>query len=86
MPDGRVLKIFNSSTSCRNEYNILKSVEGNRYFPKAYEAGKYYIIRDYVGGINVERYLKKYGLSREFVIRMANLVEDMKKMGFKNWI
>jgi RIO-like serine/threonine protein kinase len=83
MPDGRVLKIFNSSTSCRNEYNILKSVEGNRYFPKAYEAGKYYIIRDYVGGINVERYLKKYGLSREFVIRVANLVEDMKKMGFK---
>ena len=83
MPDGKALKIFNSSDSCRNEYDILKSVEKSRYFPKVYEVGKYYIIRDYVGGMNVEKYLKKYGLSREFVIKVADLIDDMKKMGFK---
>ncbi|PRR85716.1 protein kinase [Clostridium luticellarii] len=83
MPDGRVLKIFNSSDSCRSEFYILKSVEGSKYFPEAYEMGRYYIIREYVGGMNVENYLKKYGISREFVVRVADLLDYMKKTGFK---
>ncbi|MEY8000423.1 protein kinase [Clostridium sp. Mt-5] len=83
MPDGRVLKIFNNSQSCRDEFYILKAVEKSGYFPKAYELGRHYIIREYVGGMNVGDYLKKYGLKREFVIRLADLIDNMKMMGFK---
>lgn len=82
MPDKKVLKIFNSSHSCKREFDILKSVEGSPHFPKAYEMDKYYMIREYVGGTNVKDYLIKHGLSRSFVIRVIELIDDMKKLGF----
>lgn len=82
MPNGQVLKIFNNSQRCKEEFDILKSVEGSPHFPKAYNMGKYHIIREYVGGMNVEDYLIKYGLSKSFVIKAAELVDDMKKLGF----
>lgn len=82
MPDGKVIKIFNSSKSCKREFDILKSVEGSPHFPKAYKVDNYYMIREYVGGMNVKDYLIKYGLSKSFVIRVAELIDDMKKLKF----
>jgi predicted Ser/Thr protein kinase len=83
MPDGKVLKIFKSSTSCKAEFDILKSVEGSPHFPKAYELGDHYMIREYVGGMNVYDYIGKYGLGRSFVLKVVDLVDHMKKLGFK---
>jgi predicted Ser/Thr protein kinase len=83
MPDGRVIKIFRSSDSCRAEFDILKSVEGSPHFPRAYKLGKNYMIREYVGGTNVYDYLLAYGIRKSFVIDVADLVDHMKMLGFK---
>lgn len=82
MPNGKVLKIFKSSKSCKREFDILKSVEESPHFPKAYKMDNYYIIREYVEGMNVKDYLIKYGLSKSFVIRISELIDHMKKLKF----
>jgi predicted Ser/Thr protein kinase len=83
MPNGKVIKIFKNSDSCRDEYNILKTVEGSCHFPKTYELGTRYMVRDYVGGINMREYLYQYKITRSLVLRIANLVDDLKELGFK---
>jgi predicted Ser/Thr protein kinase len=82
MPNGKVIKIFRNSTSCKAEFDILKSVEGSPHFPRVYEISGNYMIREYVGGTNVYDYLLKNGIQRSFVINVANLVDDMKLFGF----
>lgn len=83
MPDGRIIKIFRSSDSCKAEFDILKSVEGSPHFPRAYKMGKYYIIREYVGGTNVYDYLSAHGIRKSFVMDIADLIDHMKMLGFK---
>jgi predicted Ser/Thr protein kinase len=83
MPDGKIIKIFKSSHSCKAEFDILKSVEGSPYFPRVYKLGTHYIIREYVGGTNVYDYIKKHGIKRSFVINIADLFDHMKMLGFK---
>lgn len=83
MPDGRVIKIFKNADNCKNEYNILKKVEGSNHYPKAYVLSKRYMIRDYVGGINIKEYLFQNKITRSFVLKIANLVDDLKGFHFK---
>lgn len=83
MPDFRAIKIFKNSKSCREEFDILKKTESSKHFPKAYELGKYYIIREYASGINAYEYLLKNGIERSFVEEFVDLFDDMKNLGFK---
>lgn len=83
MPDGRAVKVFKKASACKEEYEILKAVEGSRYFPKVFTHTSHYIIREYVGGTNLYEYLNSRTLTRDFVIRIANLVDELKALGFK---
>lgn len=83
MPDGRIIKIFRNSESCKAEFDILKSVEGSPHFPRAYELGSYYMIREYVGGTNVYDYLLTHEIKRSFVLDVADLIDHMRTLGFK---
>lgn len=82
IPSGKALKIFFKEKNCKHEYEILQSVKGNKHFPKVYKYQKNCIIREYVGGIPIKKYIETYGLSRDLVISIINLVEDFKKLGF----
>lgn len=83
MSDGRVVKIFKDQESCVKEYIILESVKGNKHFPKAYECRDNYLIRDYVDGTCLDKYISKYGLSENLARNIVELIEDFKKLGFK---
>lgn len=82
MPDGRAIKIFKDQESCVHEYMILESVKGNRHFPEAYECRNNFIIRDFVDGICLVDYVKKYGLSKTLSLNLIELIEDFKRLGF----
>ena len=57
LPDNKVIKIFNSPKVCKDEYNTLvRSKKKSKYFPRVYEHGKHYIIRDFVGGIRLDKF------------------------------
>lgn len=81
-PGGKVIKIFKEKKCCRNEYFILKSVNGSRHFPEVYYCGENYIIRDYVGGICAKDYIKDKGLTHKLALNLIDLVEEFRKLRF----
>ncbi|MPN39481.1 hypothetical protein SDC9_187009 [bioreactor metagenome] len=81
-PDNRVLKIFKDKKKCNNEYELLKIVEGSKYFPKAIGINEYSMIREYVSGTPLEAYVKKKGLSRKLGLSLINLIEEFRRLGF----
>ena len=82
IPNGKTLKIFFKEKNCKHEYEILKSADGNKHFPKVYEYKDNCIIREYVDGIPIKKYIQTYELNKSLVISIINLIEDFKKLGF----
>lgn len=83
MPDNRVIKIFKNEESCVRECIILNSVKGNKHFPSVYFCSGNYIIREYVPGICLEDYIKKFGLSQRLIINLIEMILDFERLGFK---
>jgi RIO-like serine/threonine protein kinase len=82
LPDGKVIKICFTDKSCRNEYYILRKINNNKYFPRTYGMCGNYMIRDYVSGITLSQYVRFYGMNKELAIKIINLLEEFKKLGF----
>ncbi len=83
LPEGKVIKICYSAKACRKEYEILQKIKKNKYFPRAYGMMGNYMIRDYVDGIPLNKYVKKHGFSRELAVKLIELLEEFRKLNFK---
>lgn len=83
LPGGnKIIKICIEEKSCISEYNILKRVSGNKYFPKVYGMCGNYMIRDYITGEILKNYIKKNGLTKEMSIKIIDLLEEFGKLKF----
>lgn len=83
LPNHRILKVFKSEKICKSEYNILKRAsKHSEHFPKVYEHGDYYIVRDYVSGSRLDHYIKENGLCQILSKNLVNLILEFKKIGF----
>lgn len=80
--EGYALKIFNNKSSCKSQYNILKKVEGSKYFPKAIEMSDKCMLREYIEGIALYDYVKKRGLSKDIGIKLIELLEEFRRLEF----
>lgn len=83
LPDNKVIKICFVMKDFHGESYILKKVKGNRYFPKLYEIGGNYMIRDYVDGMPLKNYIKKNGLTRNLVLDILAMLKEFEKLKFK---
>ncbi|PRR80089.1 hypothetical protein CLLI_04730 [Clostridium liquoris] len=84
LPDQkRVIKVYNSRKGCLGEAKILLSVRNNPYFPRIYSYNNTCMIREYVPGVCINKYIKKHGLSRRLAINIVKLIESFKNEGFK---
>lgn len=82
LPDGKVIKICYVMKDFHGEAHILKKVRGSKYFPKLYEVGGNYMIRDYVDGLPLNKYIKKNGLSRKLVVDILELLQEFERLKF----
>lgn len=82
LKDGRVIKIFKDIQDGINEYLILKKVDSSRYFPRVYECGENYMIRDYVDGVSLKEYIRKNGTSKKLIDNIIALLEEFKRLNF----
>lgn len=55
----RCIKIFKSKKECSDELETLLMAQSNAHFPRLYESGANYIIREYINGIELNEYLSK---------------------------
>jgi serine/threonine protein kinase len=82
LPDGKVIKICYVMKDFYSEAHILKKVGGSKYFPRLYEVGGNYMIRDYVDGMPLNKYIKKNGLSRKLVKDILDLLKEFERLKF----
>jgi serine/threonine protein kinase len=82
LPDGKVIKICYVMKDFYSEAHILKKVGGSKYFPRLYEVGGNYMIRDYVDGMPLNKYIKKNGLSRKLVRDILDLLKEFERLKF----
>lgn len=82
LPKNKVIKICYVMKDFNSEAYILNKVNGNKYFPRIYETGGNYMIRDYVDGMPLKNYIKKNGLSRDLVLKLLELLKEFETLKF----
>jgi predicted Ser/Thr protein kinase len=78
----RCVKIFKSSKDCREELKTLLMAQSNMHFPRLYEYGENFIIREYVEGIELNEFLSKQKLTPQISSKLVELYEAIVKVGF----
>lgn len=82
LPNGTIIKIFVEERVCRDEVFIFERAHGSKYFPKMIKHGKLYILREMVEGIQLDKYIKKYGIDRELTENIYKMIKEFKKLKF----
>lgn len=82
LPENKIIKIFVEEKVCRDESKILLKTRGSKFFPKLYKAGKLYIVREMVEGVQLDKYIKKHGMNKEIAKNIYNLAKEFKRLGF----
>lgn len=82
LPENKVIKIFVEESVCRDEARILIKSKGSKYFPRIHKSGRFYIVREIVEGIQLDKYIKEKGLNKELTLNIYKLTKEFKKLGF----
>lgn len=83
LPNQRIIKIFKDKKICGKEYSIFMKTRRSKYFPKVYEHGDYYIVRDLADGERLDKYIKKHGITKEITHNLVELIREFKRLNFK---
>lgn len=78
-----IIKIFNEKKVCLKEHNILAASSSCSSFPAVYDFGDYYIVREFVDGVRLDKYLDEHPLNKTMVKSIVNLIADFKKLEYK---
>lgn len=78
----RVIKICKDSKSCIFESFILSRTSGSKHFPRIYDYDEHYIVRDYVGGEPLTKYIKASGINKNIIFSLLELLEEFVRLGF----
>ena len=82
LPGNKAIKIFQEVKCCKEEGEILKKVSKSKYFPRVYNLGKLYIVRDKIKGNRLDHYIKKKGINYEVSEGLYNLMMEFKRLKF----
>lgn len=78
----RCIKIFKKADVCKSEAAALETAQKDRHFPKLFEYGDKYIIREYIEGIPLDKYLEENPLTPDLSLKIIDLYNALKKVGF----
>lgn len=78
----RCIKIFKSKKVCKDELITLLMAKSDKHFPMLYEFGKNYIIREYVNGIELNKYLSRQKLTPQISSKLLELYDVMANIGY----
>ena len=81
--NNKAIKIFRRMSVWKDESSILKRVRKSRFFPRIYEAKPGYIIREYVYGVRLDKYLRRGNLDEELCKELYLMILEFERLGFK---
>lgn len=82
LPNERTIKIFVEEKVCKGEVFIFQKTVGSKYFPKMLKYGRLYILREMVEGIQLDKYIKKYGIDKELTENIYKMIREFKRLKF----
>ncbi|WP_338850828.1 hypothetical protein [Clostridium perfringens] len=83
LKNNKAIKIFRRMSVWKDESSILKRVRKSRFFPRIYEAKPGYIIREYVDGFRLDKYLRRGNLDEELCKELYLMILEFERLGFK---
>ena len=81
--EDKCIKIFKKNSYCKKELSTLQMSQNNKHFPKIFQWGENYIVREYIDGIELDKYLKNNPLTLELSEKLIELYEALEAVGFK---
>src|SRR3712207_9257399 len=67
---------------CEREYDILRRTKKSKYFPKVYDVGENFIVREMVHGQRLDKYLKKNKMNKKLAHKLVGLIKEFKRLKF----
>lgn len=80
--DKKCIKVFRKKSHCSNEIHTLLISQIDYHFPKLYSYGQNYIVREYISGIELDKYLLSNPLTPSLSQKLIELYESMYYVGF----
>lgn len=78
----RCIKIFKRKQVCIDEIETLAMAQIDSHFPKIYDFGENYIIREYIDGIELDKYLSSHPLTQNISNKIIELYRAMNLVGY----
>lgn len=78
----KCIKIFKKKSVCFDELETLIMCQKDYHFPKLYSFGENYIIREYIDGIELDKYLSKNELTPFICKNIIDIYKAMEYVGF----
>lgn len=78
----KCIKIFKKNKVCMDKVNTLVMAQDNVHFPKLYSFGNKYIIREFIDGLELDKYLLTNPLTPSISKKIIELYEAMEFVGF----
>lgn len=79
----KCIKVFKRKQICGDEIETLVMAQKDSHFPRIYAFGEDYIIREYIDGIELDKYLSNKPLSKNISNKIIELYKAMEFVGFK---
>lgn len=79
----RCIKIFKKRQICADEIETLAMAQIDSHFPKLYTFGENFIIREYIDGIELDKFLSTNPLSESISHGIIELYEAMNSVGYR---
>lgn len=76
------IKIFKKASVCQKEIETLSMAQGNKFFPGLYDFGEKFIIREFIDGIELDKYLKANPLTTEISQNIIDIYKAFIDVGF----
>lgn len=82
LPENKVIKLFYDEKVWYDEAYILTRTKNSSYFPKLYEKGRLYIVREMIYGTQLNKYIKENGINEEITLSIYNLMNEFERLNF----
>lgn len=82
LSDKKIVKFFRKITAWEDESDILRRVHRSKFFPEIYESGPKYIIREYVDGVRLDKYLANNPLNNRICEELYDMLKEFEKLNF----
>ena len=79
----KCIKVFKRKQVCNDEIETLAMAQIDSHFPRLYEFGENYIIREYIDGIELDKYLSSHLLTQGIITKIIELYEAMNFVGYR---